>query len=223
MVPTLVAIVGESGTGKTTSIRNLPPESTYIIRLLNKIPPVKGWKSKYKEGVNTSLAKDWMDVINTIKEVNKDPKYKVLVIDDLGALMSDEFLSRASESGFNKFTEIGQHMFYVLKAAQKCREDLIVFCIFHPETTTDVFGRTGRKIRTIGKILDEKYTLEGIFSIILYTKVEQDDSKRDYKFVTNWIEGYPAKSPLGMFPDLYIENDLAKVTEYIRSWEQDSE
>lgn len=219
--PSIIAVVGESGTGKSTSFRNLDPETTFIARVINKPLPFRGARSKYIEGKNTQLVDNWMDVIKVIKKVNDDPKFKTLVIDDLGHIMSIEFLNRAQEVGYDKFTEIGQHVFYILKKAEKCREDLKVVFTFHPEIIRDSDGVVSTKIRTIGKLLDEKYTLEGSFTHIFYSVVIEDqEGIPQYKFVTNRVRGYPAKTSLGMFDELYIDNDFSKIFEIMDNFEK---
>ena len=130
--------------------------------------------------------------------------------------MSTEFFKRASESGFNKFSEIGQHMFNIIDNSKKLREDLKIVFTFHPEVDTDLLGQSTKKIKTIGKLVDEKYTLEASFPIVLYTEVSFDkDGIANYQFVTNRTQTCPAKSPEGMFENLRINNDLKVVIDAI--------
>lgn len=134
--------------------------------------------------------------------------------------MATEFFKRASENGFNKFSEIGQHMFNIIDAAKKLREDLTVVFTFHSDDSVDpMLGMGSKKIKTIGKMLAEKYSPEASMTVLLYTHVDFDkDGKANYQFITNRTETYPAKSPMGMFEDLTIPNDLNTVIQTIENY-----
>ena len=204
-------IIGESGTGKSTSISNLNPLETFIINVLDKPLPFRGYKKNY------IAIKDWNDIvgnyyaseefakiINCIKMVNqKRPEIKNLVIDDWQYTMCNEFMRRATENGFTKFTEIGQHAWSIIKALTDCREDLYCFVLSHSDTDTN--GKY--KCKSIGKMLDEKITIEGMFTTVLHTQI-MDGA---YRFLTQNDGSHIAKSPQGMFEDKYIGNDLAFV------------
>lgn len=130
--------------------------------------------------------------------------------------MATEYFKRASETGYGKFSEIGQHMFNIIDSSKKLRDDLKIVFTFHPETETDLLGQTRTKIKTIGKLLDNSYTLEASLPIVLYTEVSFDkDGAPIYQFVTNRTQTCPAKSPEGMFDNLKIENNLKTVIDAI--------
>lgn len=119
----------------------------------------------------------------------------------------------------NRFTEIGQHMFNIIDASKKLRDDLNIIFTFHPDTDTDILGNKKTRIKTIGKLLENAYTPEASFTVVLYTQVAFDkDGKSTYQFVTNKTQECPAKSPEGMFESLTIDNDLKLVTEAIKSY-----
>ena len=144
---------------------------------------------------------------------------KNIIIDDAGFIMSTEYFKRASEGGYNKFSEIGQHMFNIIDLCKKLRSDLNIIFTFHPEVETDILGRTNKKIKTVGKMLDNSYTLEGSFTVVLYTQVTFDkDGQPSYQFVTNRTPDFPAKSPEGMFESLAIENDLKTVLDKVEEY-----
>lgn len=221
---TLVGIVGQSGTGKSTSIETLDPKNTVIINVSNKPLPFKGWKSKFKEGklseganyVSTDSASTIVQALKYISDNRKDVKH--IVLDDLQYLMSFEFMAKAKEKGFEKFTDIGKNTFDVLNTGRQLRDDLKVFALYHEETTNENFNQK-RKIKTIGKLLDDKITLEGLFTIVLFTEVKMEDDKLPhYYFVTQTDGVTTAKSPKGMFDELHIPNDLnyvsTKIDEY---------
>jgi len=222
-----IAIVGKSGTGKSTSIGNIPelgikglnPKETAIINVAGKNLPFKGWKKNYTEKIQTggnyfegSDSKTIVKIINYISEERKN--IKQLVIDDGQFIMAFEFMARASEPGYTKFADIGVHMGDILSSCKKARQDLKIFFLWHPEldNTSKEF-----KMKTVGAMIDNYLTLEGLFTVILYTKVTKssESNKMEYNFVTNNDGELPAKSPIGMFDSLLINNDLAEVIKCI--------
>lgn len=142
-----------------------------------------------------------------------------IIIDDAGYLMTNEFFARARESGYNKFSEIGQHMFQVINTAKSLRDDLTVTFMFHEQLELTDGQLPQRSIKTIGKMLSEKFEPEAAFSVLLYTRVTFDeDGNANYQFVTNKTPDYPAKSPMGMFNSLYIPNDMKEVINQINHY-----
>ena len=220
-----ISIVGKSGTGKSTSygsvpevgVKGLNPKETVIINISGKDLPFKGWKQVYNgkisEGGNYVESSDANVVSNAIKYVSSErPDIKNVVVDDAQYIMAFEFMRRAKESGYGKFADIGVNMNKVIEAASATRKDLKVYFMWHPESD----GEGGFKIKTVGKMIDDYLTLEGLFTVILYTKVSKGaDNKMLYQFVTNNDGHFPGKSPLGMFKDIYIPNDLGSVSQII--------
>jgi hypothetical protein len=219
-----VAIVGKSGTGKSTSYGNFPelnikgldPKETVIINVSGKDLPFRGWKKLYGGDVKTtgnyfesSNANNIAGAIGYISS-NK-PAIKNIVIDDSQFIMAFEFMSRAKENGYGKFADIGVNMAKVIEAARNTRKDLKVFFLWHPEQDKE----TGYKMKTVGVMIDSYLTLEGLFTVVLYSKVSKVNEKMQYQFVTNFDGEFPAKSPIGMFDKLYIPNDLGLVAETI--------
>jgi len=221
---TLVGIVGQSGTGKSTSIETLNPKETVIINVSNKPLPFKGWKSNYTQGklseganyISTDVA---ATIVQALKYISDNrPEIKYVIIDDLQYLMSFEFMAKAKEKGFEKFTDIGKNTFDVLNVSRQLRDDLIIFAIYHEESTSENFNPK-RKIKTIGKLLDDKITLEGLFTIVFFTEVKiEEDQKPHYYFVTQTDGVTTAKSPRGMFDELLIPNDLSFVSTKINEY-----
>lgn len=154
---TLIGIVGQSGTGKSTSVETLNPNETVIINISNKPLPFKGWKSKYKEGklsegANYVSTDNAAIIVQGLKYISDNRKeIKQVVIDDSQYLMSFEFMAKAKEKGFEKFTDIGKNTFDVLNTSRQLREDLKVFVLYHEETTNENFNQK-RKIKTIGEV-----------------------------------------------------------------------
>lgn len=194
-----VLIIGESGTGKSTSMRNFKPDELSIINVDGKTLP---FRNQFKKVIKTDKAAD-------VLELMQKSSSKVIVIDDAQYIMSNEYMRRARETGFNKFLEIGQNMFNIVDCVKALPDDVIVYFLWHSEVGTD--GTI--KAKTIGKMLDEKITIEGKFTIVLRTSVEDGA----YKFLTQNNGQDTVKSPMGMF-DGPIENDLKAVDNIIREY-----
>jgi hypothetical protein len=194
-----VLILGESGTGKSASLRNFNPKDLKVINVANKPLP---FKNKF-ESVSTD---DYRAIIKTLKMNDK----KVAVIDDAQYLMANEFMRRATERGFDKFTEIAQNFWTLVNTVKDLPADQVVYFLAHIER--DANGN--EKIKTIGKLLDEKITVEGMFTIVLKTNVTDGV----YSFITQNSGHDTVKSPIGMFPSIVIDNDLKYVDEKIRNY-----
>lgn len=203
-------IVGESGTGKSTSIRNLNPEETFIINVLNKPLPFRGYKKHYvtvssdgKQG-NYYSSCNYDNIMLVIRKINATrPDVKTLIIDDFQYLMADEFMNKALEKGYDKFSMIGKHAYDLLKLLPTLREDLDIFILTHSESNEN--GKM--KVKTIGKMLDEKITIEGMYAMVLQTELNNGN----YSFITQGDARHIAKSPMGLFEEKTIPNDLAFV------------
>lgn len=227
-----LCIYGESGTGKTTSLRNMNPESTFIISTTGKPLSFKGWKKKYipfkidKETKEISgnyyVSSNSEQILKILKIVNsKMPNIKTVVIDDMQYIMSYEFVDRATEVGYSRFSEIAQHMMDILRYSEQMRDDCTMCFLTHADNVgTDIDPKY--VIKTIGKLLSEKVTLEGLFTYIFFTKVEEgDDGKMQYKLVTNNDGKCLAKTPMGMFEELEIDNDLNEILKVIKEYNED--
>lgn len=203
-------ILGESGTGKSASLRNFDPEQTMLIQAVSKPLPFKskGWSKFSKETPKGSIfiTDKAGDIINLMKKTRR----KVIVLDDFQYVMANEFMRRSDERGFDKFTEIGKNAWDILTAAAALPEDVRVYILSHVETNDS--GRT--KIKTIGKMLDEKITLEGMVTIVLRTSVRDGQ----YLFSTRNNGSDTTKSPMGLFDTEQIDNDLAQVDAAIFSY-----
>lgn len=223
----LIAVVGESGSGKTTSIRNLNPEETFIISTTGKRPGIKGAKKKYPDFkiIDGKISGNFYTTsdINKMKQMmavvdKKLPYIKTLIIDDYQYLQAFEAMQRVDEKGYGKFTDMAKHAYEALKSAMDLREDLYVCVLTHSENTGDNINPY-YKIKTQGKMLDSVITLEGLFTYVLFTRVVMDENnKASYKFVTNSDGTCTAKTPMGLFEDLLIDNDLATVIEKIKEY-----
>lgn len=196
-------VLGESGTGKTSSLRNLDPANTLLIQAISKPLPfrVAGWKPVSKDNPHGSIfVTDHADTIcKAMHRTQKD----VIVLDDFQYVMANEYMRRSDDPGFGKFTDIGRNAWNILNAASQLAPHKRVYILAH--TQTDDTGKV--KAKTIGKLLDEKITIEGMFSIVLRTAVVNGQ----YLFCTQNNGADTTKSPIGLFDDFHIENDLAAV------------
>lgn len=209
-----VLIIGPSGSGKSTSIRTLDSDSTYVLNVLGKPLPFRGYKKQYNvDKKNYYQTDDWTKIIKCIRGVNEErPDIKTLVIDDLQYLMANEFMRRASEHGYSKFTELAQHIWCVINELTNTRDDLFTFTLSHNEL--DANGKY--KCKTIGKLLDEKITIEGMFTCVFHSMVVDDK----FKFLTQNDGIHIAKTPMGMFDSKLIDNDLNEVIKKMKEYEE---
>lgn len=222
-----VLIIAESGAGKSTSIETLDPKETFIINVANKPLPFKGWKKKYTIWSKDNPSGNMYDkatpenIEACIKYVSeKRPEIKNIVVDDFQYMSSFEFFDKANEKGYEKFTQIGAHLARIARMPKDMREDLLIFFLTHAEEATDMEGKRKFKAKTIGKMVDEKLTLEGLFSIVLFGKAKRNkDGEIRYVFETQTNGENTCKSPRGMFPTLEIANDLNNVVKAIKDYE----
>tara|TARA_R110001606_G_scaffold175098_1_gene321693 strand:+ start:297 stop:980 length:684 start_codon:yes stop_codon:yes gene_type:complete len=223
-----VLVIADSGTGKSTSIRTLDPKETFIINIANKPLPFRGWKGMYKKiskdnpkGNLTSTATA-QGIIKAMKHVNDNLGHiKTIIVDDWQYMSSFEYFDRANEKGYEKFTQIAANLAMVAKYPKDLREDLTIIFLTHSEDSTDINGNRKIKAKTVGKMIDNTLTLEGLFSIVLFGKVNKnDDGELTYGFETQNNGENTCKSPMGMFEDKFISNDLKYVKDCIDEYNQ---
>lgn len=212
-----ILILGDSGTGKSTSIRTLPPEETFIIKVINKPLPFRGSSNKYtklsEDGLKGNcyctdqaiMIKKAINIIN-----NKRLEIKYLVIDDLGYVAMNGFMRRALNKGYDKFSEIGHEFSVATELLNSLRDDLFCFVTMHIET--DKQGKT--KPKTVGNMIDQYVCIEGKFTHIFHTHVTENN----YKFITKNDGVHMAKTPLGLFEERLIDNDLMMIVNKINEY-----
>ena len=200
----IVAVMGESGTGKSTSLRNFKQGETSVVNVSKKPLPFRNTLSVLKT-----------DNYQDIQTVLTRAQAKSIVIDDAQYLMAFEYMHRAKEKGFEKFTDIGANFFNLTQTAASLSDDKIIYFLFHIERTKD----GNEKCKTIGQLLDEKITLEGLFTIVLKTVVLLDgNNQRQFCFATVNNGSDTVKTPMGMFAEPLIPNDLKAVDTVIREY-----
>ena len=213
-IPVLIA--GESGSGKTYSIKQLDPEQVGIFLCEKSRLPFRKQFNTYKvrnmqkDVDGKTLIYRQSVVIQTVLRKPKDPQ-KIYIIDDSQYIMANEFFDRAGETGYQKFVDIGANFRNLIHLVNnELPDDVIVYFLHHPEMDSN----TGKmKAKTIGKMLDEKLTLEGCFDIVLFAKTDG----AEHWFETQSDGTTTAKSPEEMF-DAKIPNDLAFVDKTIRDY-----
>ena len=199
----LVFILGRSGTGKSYSMRNFPKAKIAVVNVQGKILPFRG------SGQIEMTCSDRSEAI--VKQIEAYAKtYKSIVVDDYQYVMANEFMRRSSERGYDKFTEIGRHAWDIANAVRLLPNDVIVYVLCHVDRDDD----GNEKIKTIGKLLDEKICLEGMSTIVLKTNVTDGE----YSFLTQNNGKDTVKSPADMFPSYAIDNDLYYVDQKIRNY-----
>ena len=196
-----VLILGESGSGKSTSLRNFNPDELAVYNVAGKPLPFKGGKNMHCAN-NVSY--------NQIMANMAKNKFKTYVIDDSQYLLCFELFNRSFETGYAKYTEMAMHFYNLIQfVILKMPEDCIVYFLHHTDTSD---GKT--KAKTVGKMLDEKLTVEGLFSIVLMA-VNKDGS---HLFITQSDGSNTVKTPMEMFDQEEIDNDLKLVDNAIRSY-----
>jgi hypothetical protein len=217
----LIAVVGETSTGKSTSIQYLNPEETYIINVAKKELPFRGSEKMYNsEKKNYKEVDDANEIGRLLKTISeKAPHIKNVVLEDSNYIMGFTMVSKATESGYTKFSLMAKEMVDLLRGARSLRDDLVVFYFSHPDVLEDSGEIVGYKMKTSGKLIDSQINLEGLFTVCLYTLVEEKkDGTVEYNFVTNRYRKLPAKSPIGMFSETKIPNNLQMVVDSIREY-----
>lgn len=206
-------VIGESGTGKSTSIRTLDPKETYLIKVIDKPLPFRKSKEMYSNGAsgNMLVTDDADKILAALDLIHKKGLHiKAVVIDDFQYVMANEFMRRCREKGFEKFSQIAENAWKIIFSANTMRDDLVIFFLSHSEVSDA--GIT--KIKTIGKLLDEKITVEGMFTIVLQSVVVDGQ----YKLMTKNNGHNTVKSPMEMFDAEIIENDLNHVLTKIKEY-----
>lgn len=205
----VIGIMGESGSGKTTSMRNLDPETTFYIDCDKKGLPWKGWREQYNGEKKNYIATDApATVVNVLKHINEDDQYKhvkTVVVDTINGVMVSEEMRNAKVQGFGKWTDLAQYVWEIFDYCLTMRDDVTVIIIAHSITDTDDNGIVFTHIRTNGRKL-EKIVLESKLNVVLLAECK--DGK--YIFHTR-ADRSSVKTPLGAFEEDEIPNDTKAV------------
>lgn len=198
-----ILIMGESGTGKSTSMRNCDPATTAVVNPVGKPLPFKGKFTMLNGEVESRK------ICKFMKEQVAAGK-KLIVVDDFQYILSVPYMNRIKENGWDKWNDFGANYFEIIEVCKELPDDVVVVYMTHTETLEN--GVT--TIKLIGKLLREKITIEGLFTVVLRTGVNE----ARYYFYTQNSGKDTVKSPIGMFPVYAIENDLSYVVDKIRNY-----
>lgn len=211
---TVICVMGESGSGKTTSMRNLPPNETYYIDCDGKGLSWRGWRKDFNEENTNYYRTDFPQIAKKLLDkIDKEQtKYKYVVVDTINGLMVGDEMRRIGEKGYDKWQDLASSVFDIVNDANKYRDDLTVIFLAHSETDRDESGYTQTRIKTNGKKLN-KIVLESKFTTVLLSKCI--DGK--YGFETH-AKNSTAKTPLGAFEENFIDNDIMKVIEVLKEY-----
>lgn len=218
----LVFIVGKSGMGKSTSARNLDADKTVIINSDQKDLPFPKFRSKYNEEKGNYLKSSNVDeVINKLKEVQANKEITTVIIDTWSRMMTDGVMapSFVKSKGFEKWGNFSYDHYKLINIINdKLRDDLVVYLFCHPETVYDESGFPRMEIATQGKQI-KKYFPESFSSIVLYAEaVKSPGNPIKYVFRTVTGGDDTCKTPMGMFEEDNIDNDLTIVNSAIQEY-----
>jgi hypothetical protein len=217
----LVFIVGKSGSGKSTSIRELDENETVIINTDQKALPFKNFKEKYNEEKGNYIkTSDITKVIEKLKEAHKNPKVKTIIIDTISRLGTDFIMSPSfrAEKGFDKWNKLSGAIYDLINIINdRLRDDLIVYLMGHPDIMMDEMGFSTQRLSLPGKQLD-KFMLESFSSIVLYTEVISSPGKGNEHYFSTISKNNTAKTPIDLFSEELIPNNLVEINKAIRDY-----
>lgn len=211
-----VLIMGESGGGKTTAMRNLNPATTFYIDADGKGLSWKGWRQQYNtEAKNYVRTDDPKKIEELLFKVNMNPELayiKTVVIDTLNGIMVADEVRRMSEKGYDKWVDLAQCVWHLVEILNHVRPDLDVVVLAHSQTQKEDDGYTFTRVKTSGKKLD-KLCLESKFTTVLYATAKNGN----YVFETR-ANNSTAKTPMGAFKDAEIANDIVPVLAALKDY-----
>lgn len=209
-----IAIMGESGSGKTTSMRKLNPKETFYIDCDKKGLSWKNWRKQYNaENKNYFCSSDSKKIKNILNKINEEQKQiKVVVIDTLNGIMIDDEFARMKEKNYDKWADLAFSIYDIVVTANTLRDDLTIIFTAHSQTERDDTGFYFTRIKTSGKKLD-KIVIESKLTTVLLAKCV--DGKYIFETKNN---NSTVKAPMGAFEEDTIENDIVKVLEALKDY-----
>ena len=212
----IICVMGESGSGKTTSMRNLDPKTTYYIDCDKKGLSWKGWKTQYNaDNCNYLKTDNQAKVLKLLQMVNSNEKaahIKTVIVDTINGIMVADEMRRSKEKGYDKWLDLACAIYDIVDYALTMREDVTVIFVAHTQTERDDSGYSFTRIKTSGKKLD-KITLESKFPVVLLAKVV--DGKHVFETKAN---NSTAKTPMNAFDNNYIDNDISEVLKVLEEF-----
>ena len=229
----VIALAGLSNSGKSTSLKYLNPEETFIISCTNKQLQIPGFRKKYYKVTidngklfgNWYISNNYEKITKIMKLISKDrPEVKVICVDDANYLLSNETFQNATIKGYEKFTTLAKNYYDLIQTCQQLRDDLTVVFMSHIENFgTDIDPEY--RLWTTGKMLTNAINLDGLFSYIIYAERYIDDSNDEvkYRFKTKTDGNDTCRSVAGCFEDKYIEPNMQLVIDTISKFENGEE
>ncbi|MCU6762272.1 Uncharacterised protein [uncultured Roseburia sp.] len=212
----IICIMGESGAGKTTSMRHLDPKKTMYVDCDKKGLSWKGWKGQYHPEYKNYVKTDYPQVaLQLLRKVNEEEMFRhitVVVVDTINGLMIADEMRRSREKGYDKWQDLAQSIYELIDYSLTMRDGLTIVFTAHTQTEHDDNGYLFTRIKTSGRKLD-KITLESKFSTVLLAKCV--DGKYVFETQANFST---AKSPLGVLEEKVIDNDIVKVIEALQEF-----
>lgn len=212
----VIGIMGESGSGKTTSMRKLDPETTFYIDADKKGLSWKGWRDQYNAEKQNYIRTDKIDTIRkALGKLNSDEKlkkFKVVVIDTLNGIMVADEVARMKNKGYDKWVDLAQCVWVLLDNLYMLRDDLTIIVVCHSQTQKEDDGYTFTRIKTSGKKLD-KLNVESKLTTVLHAICNDGN----YVFKTQ-ADNSTCKTPLGAFAEKEIPNDIVAVLEALKDY-----
>lgn len=209
-----VLILGDSGTGKSTAFRTLPPKETFIINVVGKPLPFRGAGKRFTKlspdgSTGNYYCTDQAEMIRKVIRLinNKRPEIKYLIVDDLGYVLMNAFMKRALQKGYDRFSEVAQLFDVATEMFNQLRDDLFLIATMHIETDK----QNNTKPKTVGNMVDQYINIEGKFTHIFHTVVTDSG----YKFLTHHDGLHMAKTPMGLFEHDLIDNDMKAIVDAI--------
>ncbi|MCD8204984.1 MAG: ATP-binding protein [Coprobacillus sp.] len=209
----VLCIMGESGSGKTSSMRNLNPATTYYIDCDKKGLSWQGWKKQYPLGDHYDKTDNPERVFGLLQAINeRKPEYKTVVIDTLNGIMIGDEMRRIKEKGYDKWVDLASSVYDIVDYSLTMRDDLTVIFLAHVQIDRDDTGYQFARIKTNGRKL-EKIQLETKFPMVLYAKCVNGE----YIFETQ-ANNSTAKSPMGLLPEKQMPNDIKPILDMWESY-----
>lgn len=212
----IICVMGESGSGKTSAMRNLDPASTYYIDCDKKGLSWRGWRQQYNtDAKNYTRTDDQQFVLRLLHAINDKEStrhIKTVIVDTINGIMVADEMRRSKEKGYDKWLDLAVAIYDIIDYALTMRDDLTVVFVAHTQTDHDENGYMFTRIKTSGKKLD-KITLESKFPVVLLAKVI--DGKHVFETKANFST---AKTPMNAFDEQYIDNDIAEVLKVLAEY-----
>ena len=220
-----ILIIGESGSGKSTSLRNLDPKTTFVISPNNKPLPFKGAVKVYNtENKNVARINTFKSLEHALNTINEEQEHiKTIIVEDISHYFNYRVMKDDKIPGYDKWGQLAVETYKSFLAGEQdeaFRDDLTIVLIGHTNETMGSDGVRHMNLYTPGKMLENKVKIPSYVTYQFYADVEIKDGKPHYYFLTNKDgTGREAKTPMGLFEELKIENDLAMVLDTINNYE----